>query len=87
MLGDIEIAFRTHISYLIAHKYGALGYMNNECFINRAVYANLKLGQKLFVINFIHCLNHNSNINDYMQIKSVYHSAIKLDVSKMRKVL
>lgn len=28
VLENIEIAFRTHIAYLIAHKYGALGYRN-----------------------------------------------------------
>ena len=28
MLENIEIAFRTHIAYLIAHKYGALGYQD-----------------------------------------------------------
>lgn len=31
-LENIEIAFRTHIAYLIAHKYGALGYKNHQNF-------------------------------------------------------
>ncbi|MBB6697273.1 Abi family protein [Clostridium algidicarnis] len=34
MLENIEIAFRTHISYLIAHKYGALGYKEPNNFRN-----------------------------------------------------
>lgn len=34
MLEDIEIAFRTHISYLIAHKYGPLGYKDSQNFRN-----------------------------------------------------
>ncbi|NMB42115.1 MAG: Abi family protein [Firmicutes bacterium] len=34
MLEDIEIAFRTHIAYLIAHKYGALGYKDSQNFRN-----------------------------------------------------
>jgi abortive infection bacteriophage resistance protein len=33
-LETIEIAFRTHISYEIAHKFGPLGYKNSENFIN-----------------------------------------------------
>nr|WP_281352589.1 Abi family protein [Cytobacillus depressus] len=34
VLETIEIAFRTHISYEIAHKFGPLGYKNKEHFIN-----------------------------------------------------
>lgn len=34
MLENIEIAFRTHISYFIAHKYGALGYKDSNNFWN-----------------------------------------------------
>ena len=33
-LETIEIAFRTHISYEMAHKFGPLGYKNKENFIN-----------------------------------------------------
>jgi abortive infection bacteriophage resistance protein len=33
-LETIEIAFRTHISYEIAHKFGPLGYKDKENFIN-----------------------------------------------------
>lgn len=32
MIENIEIAFRTHISYLIGHTYGPLGYKNKEYF-------------------------------------------------------
>ncbi len=34
VLETIEIAFRTHISYEIAHKFGPLGYQDKENFIN-----------------------------------------------------
>ncbi|MBU8908261.1 Abi family protein [Desertibacillus haloalkaliphilus] len=34
VLETIEIAFRTHISYDIAHKFGVLGYKDKENFIN-----------------------------------------------------
>lgn len=34
VLETIEIAFRTHISYEIAHKFGPLGYEDKENFIN-----------------------------------------------------
>jgi abortive infection bacteriophage resistance protein len=34
VLETIEIAFRTHISYEIAHKFGPLGYKDKENFIN-----------------------------------------------------
>lgn len=30
LIESIEIAFRTHISYLIAHKYGCLGHLNQN---------------------------------------------------------
>lgn len=33
-LERIEIAFRTHIAYLLGHKYDALGYMQGEHFLN-----------------------------------------------------
>ncbi len=35
VLESIEIAFKTHIAYLIAHKYGSLGYENHENFQDR----------------------------------------------------
>lgn len=35
MLENIEIAFRAHIAYLIAHKYGALGYKDYRNFKNK----------------------------------------------------
>ena len=38
-LENIEIAFRTHISYLIAHKYGTLGYEDKENFSNETWHA------------------------------------------------
>ena len=34
VLETIEIAFRTHIAYLIAHKYGVLGYKERDNFRN-----------------------------------------------------
>jgi abortive infection bacteriophage resistance protein len=34
VLETIEIAFRTHVAYEIAHKYGPLGYKDKENFIN-----------------------------------------------------
>lgn len=34
MFESIEIAFRTHIAYLIAHQYGAIGYCNQDNFKN-----------------------------------------------------
>lgn len=35
LLEDVEISFRTHISYLLAHKYGALGYTDDRNFRNK----------------------------------------------------
>ncbi len=40
-LETIEISFRTHIAYLLAHKYGALGYMNPSNFINKQLHADI----------------------------------------------
>lgn len=35
MLETVEVAFRTHIAYLIAHKYGPLGYKDPKNFLNK----------------------------------------------------
>lgn len=40
VLENIEIAFRTHITYLIAHKYGALAYDNSENFSDESHHAS-----------------------------------------------
>ncbi len=40
-LETIEIAFRTHIAYLIAHKYGATGHENPENFRNTTYHHNM----------------------------------------------
>lgn len=41
VLETIEIAFRTHIAYFIAHKYGAMGYENHENFRNIDYHSNM----------------------------------------------
>lgn len=41
MLENIEIAFRTHIAYLIAHKYGALGYQDCRNFRNESYHRDM----------------------------------------------
>lgn len=41
MLENIEIAFRTHIAYLIAHKYGALGYKDGRNFRNEKYHEDM----------------------------------------------
>lgn len=41
MLENIEIAFRTHIAYLIAHKYGALGYEDRQNFRNESYHKDM----------------------------------------------
>lgn len=38
-LENIEIAFRTHMTYLIAHKYGTLGFENKENFLDETRHA------------------------------------------------
>lgn len=40
VLETLEIAFRTHITYHIAHSYGPLGYENKEIFINDKFHAD-----------------------------------------------
>ncbi|BAU28472.1 abortive infection bacteriophage resistance protein [Aneurinibacillus soli] len=39
MLENIEIAFRTDIAYLLAHKYGSIGYKNRKFFQNEKWHA------------------------------------------------
>lgn len=41
VLETIEVAFRIHIAYLIAHKYGATGYMDVANFINGRIHEDL----------------------------------------------
>lgn len=41
VLETIEIAFRTHIAYFIAHKYGAMGYEKCENFRNIDYHSNM----------------------------------------------
>lgn len=41
MLENVEIAFRTHISYFIAHEYGALGYKDPANFQNQSFHRNM----------------------------------------------
>lgn len=38
-LEPIEVAFRTHIAYRLAHQYGALGYLQDANFINAEYHA------------------------------------------------
>ncbi|GIW48989.1 MAG: ABC transporter permease [Caloramator sp.] len=42
VLESIEVAFRTHIAYLIAHKYGPLGYEDKNNFKNEKYHADMK---------------------------------------------
>ncbi|WP_036735794.1 Abi family protein [Paenibacillus zanthoxyli] len=57
MTEQIEIAFRTHISYLIAHKYGALGYLDGTHFENSTYHSSFlnelnkefKRSQEIFI--------------------------------------
>jgi len=41
LLETIEVTFRTHIAYLIAHKYGSTGYINKENFINEKIHSEM----------------------------------------------
>lgn len=38
VLESMEIEFRTHIAYHLAHKYGALGYLDSNNFINKELH-------------------------------------------------
>lgn len=42
LIGIIEIAFRTHIAYLLAHKYGPLGYLDENNFLNAKLHQGFK---------------------------------------------
>lgn len=43
LLETIEIKFRTHIAYLIAHKYGSLGYLQSENFNNERLHSEFMI--------------------------------------------
>lgn len=41
LLESIEISFRTHIAYYLAHRSGSLGYLDSGCFKNNEAHDNL----------------------------------------------
>ncbi|MEX1030185.1 MAG: Abi family protein [Paenibacillaceae bacterium] len=58
MVEQVEIAFRTHISYYIAHTYGPLGHLDTEHFENHEVFLveldkEIKRSQEIFVKHHI----------------------------------
>lgn len=60
IIEHIEISFRTHLAYLIAHKYGPLGYRNSDNFNNKDLFNEfvsnldriLDESKELFVIHY-----------------------------------
>lgn len=50
---SIEISLRSELSYYVAHKYGALGYLNSEMFLHRHNESNFKKRIEL-------CISENS---------------------------
>lgn len=62
LLETIEVTFRTHIAYLIAHKYGATGYMNSENFITEKIHAEMmaKLNLEIDRSNELFIKHHKS---------------------------
>lgn len=70
MLENIEIAFRTHISYFIAHKYGALGYKNSKNFWNANYHKEMidTLNYEIHRSDEIFVLHHKSEYNGVFPI-------------------
>lgn len=69
-LENIEIALRTHISYFLAHKYGARGYLNPDNF-NNAMFHIQVLGHLIADIDRAHELfvdHHKEKYNGHFPI-------------------
>jgi len=49
LLETIEVTFRTHIAYLLAHKYGSIGYMNPKNFVSDKIHKDMieKINQEI----------------------------------------
>ena len=62
IIENIEIAFRTHISYHLAHKYGPVGYKNPKNFNDKEFHNQFLLG-----------LKENINKNKYRELFIKHH--------------
>lgn len=85
MLEDIEIAFRTHISYLIAHKYGALGYKNSKNFRNSKYHESMlkTLNDEIERSDEIFVTHHKNKYNGVFPVWVIIEVATFGDLSKM----
>lgn len=65
VMETIEISFRTHISYRIAHTYGVLGYMDASHFQSPTIHFGLmdKLNQEIERSSEIFVRHHKENYN------------------------
>ena len=85
LLEDIEITFRTHISYLLAHKYGALGYKDNKNFKEKSYHETMleSLKQEIDRSDEVFVSHHKRKYKGEFPIWVIIEVATFGDLSKM----
>jgi abortive infection bacteriophage resistance protein len=87
MTEQVEIAFRTHISYYIAHTYGALGHLESKYFEKHDLFLTelekeIKRSQEIFIKH--HFDNYNGNIPIWVAIEVLSFGALSKLFSNMK---
>jgi abortive infection bacteriophage resistance protein len=87
MTEQVEIAFRTHISYYIAHTYGALGHLEMEHFEKHEMFLTelekeIKRSQEIFIKH--HFDNYKGNIPVWVAIEVLSFGALSKLFSNMK---
>lgn len=86
MVEQVEIAFRTHISYHIAHTYGAMGHLETEHFDNHELFLielekEIKRSQEIFIRH--HAQKYNGKIPVWVAIEILSFGALSKLYSNM----
>jgi len=90
MTEQIEIAFRTHISYHVAHTYGSLGYLNSAHFENENYHAafiselekEVQRSQEIFIKH--HIEKYNGQIPVWVAVEVLSFGALSKLFSNMK---
>ncbi|MCM3342020.1 Abi family protein [Paenibacillus sp. MER TA 81-3] len=85
---QVEISFRTHISYYIAHTYGALGHLEQEHFRNHEVFLielekEIKRSQEIFIKH--HIEKYEGKIPVWVAIEVLSFGALSKLFSNMKR--
>ncbi|MEC0093205.1 Abi family protein [Paenibacillus macquariensis] len=87
MVEQVEIAFRAHISYYIAHTYGAMGHMEQEHFRNHEAFLielekEIRRSQEVFIKH--HVKKYEGKVPVWVAIKVLSFGALSKLFSNMK---